>query len=182
MKTFKIPLSILGFFFFAALTAQDISNIPPSTTGNEIASETTEKTYSIYSNGKVIKNSVNITTTTSQEIMFEEEDRDKVEQDRVASKKKITKTVLIDNDGDDAYDEKIVFTYMGYNGSDFTLVSNDDQLKVAVDEGENLNIIESEVIVIGKLKSKKEAYVFTNHKGETVEFYIEDYESINRQE
>lgn len=181
MKTINKALSVLGVLAFSAATAQDISNMTsdPVSGNNEIVSETTEKTYSIRSNGKVIKNSVKVTTTTSQEIMFKEEDRDKVEQDRVTPKKKITKTVLIDNDGDEQYDEKIVFSYMADSDSDFTLVSNDDQLMVAVDEGVDLKIIQSEVITLGKLKSNKEAYVFINEKGETVKFYIEDYESMN---
>jgi hypothetical protein len=170
----------VGLLAFSVASAQDTSNMAsdPATGNNEIGSETVEKTYSIHSNGQVIRNSVRVTTTTSQEILLEEEDKDKVEQDRVTPMKRITKTVLIDNDDDEQYDEKIVFSYMAVNDSDFTLVSNDDQLMVAVDEGENLNIIESEVITLDNLKSNKEAYVFTNEKGETVQFYIEDYKSM----
>ncbi len=181
MRTIKIAVCALIMLSLSAISAQETSNMTSeSTTGNrEIGSETTEKTYSIYSNGQVIRNSVKVTTTTAQEIMLDEGDEGLVEQDRVNPKKKITKTVLIDNDGDDSYDEKIVFSYMANNDSDFTLVSNDDQLMVAVDEGENLNIVESEVIAIDKLKSNKEAYVFTNDKGDSVEFFIEDYESMN---
>ncbi|WP_297762429.1 hypothetical protein [uncultured Muriicola sp.] len=58
-----------------------------------IALETTEKTYKLYEDGELIKNTVRINTAQTQEMQFENEDKGKVDQDRVFPKKTIYKTV-----------------------------------------------------------------------------------------
>jgi hypothetical protein len=118
----------------------------------------------------------------SQEMMFSKEDEGKIDQERVQPGKKITKTVLIDNDDDDEYDEKIIFSYMGNTRTDFTLVTNDDEILVALEDGENLKVMESESITISNLKTGKEAYVFTSNSGENVEFYIENYSTLGEKD
>jgi len=169
MKNLKITLSLMTVFAMSSISAQET---------RKIADETAEKTYKIISNDKVIKNSVKVNTTINQEMAFAEEDKGKVDQRRVMPPKKITKTVLIDNNEDDAYDEKIVFSYMAHDKSDFTLVTNKDQVVVGIDEGENLKIQKSESINKKDLKESKEAYVFTKDDGEEVQFFIESYETL----
>ena len=171
MKILKFVLGMCCILWTSSFYAQE----------NKITEETAEKTYKIISNDKVIKNSVKVNTQISQEIEFAEEDEDKIDAKREFPPKKITKTVLIDNDEDDAFDEKIVFNYMSTYNSDFTLVTNGDDLVVGIDDGDNLNILESEKISKTDLKDIKEAYVFTNNNGEKVEFFIESYESLNEQ-
>ncbi len=180
MKKCNFLSVLLTLLFITAASSQDtgIQASGSSGGGDQLGTETTEKTYTIHAGGKVIRNSVKITTTISQDIMFEEEDENKVEQDQIKTPKKITKTVLIDNDADDDYDEKIVFSYFADSDSDFTLVSNDDELLVGVNDGDQLNIVASERITLSSLKSNREAYIFTNKQGKEVQFYIEDYETL----
>lgn len=169
MKTLKIVLGLVLAFSINGICAQET---------NQVTQETSEKTYKIMSNDKVIKNSVKVSTEVSQEVALSEEDKNKIDQTRVIPPKKITKTVLIDNDEDDAYDEKIVFSYVASSKTDFTLVTNEDEVVVGIDDGENLKILQSESINKNELKNKTEAYVFTDNDGQRVEFYIESYESL----
>ncbi len=180
MKINQFFTLVLMGLFTSLSSSQETGNLTTGSagSGDQVGTETTEKTYTIHANGKVFRNSVRITTTISQNIMFEEEDEDKVEQDQIKTPKKITKTVLIDNDEDDDYDERIVFSYMADANSDFTLVSNDDEILVGIDDGDQLNIVTSEQITISRLKNNREAYIFTNNQGKEVQFYIEDYETL----
>lgn len=181
MKTRNIILSTLLIAAVSITTAQEKTNEEMTTAQMErkIGSESIEKTYKIISNGKVVKNSVKINTTMGQPIAFKKEDDGKIDQDRVVPKKRITKTILIDSDEDDAYDEKIVFSYDSGSKEDFTLVSNEEEILIGLDEGENLNILESQSIDINSLNDGKEAYVFTHKNGKEIEFFIESYETLN---
>lgn len=172
MLKIKILLLLNCVWVVGIVSAQD---------NNKISSETVEKTYIVKSNGKVVKNSVKIKTERSQDIAFKEEDMGTIDQDRAVVPTKITKTVLIDSDDDDGYDEKIVFSYMAESDSDFTLITNNDEIMVALEEGENLNIIESVTIALKNLKSNQEAYIFTNKKGKNIEFFIENYVTLGKE-
>ncbi|MFT4830444.1 MAG: hypothetical protein ACI815_000078 [Psychroserpens sp.] len=166
MKYIKVLLSTLLLFSATFMLAQENS---------EMTSETTEKTYEVYANGELIRNSVKIQTMVSRDVLIEEEDKNKVNQDRVFQKKNVMKTVKIDNDSDNAYDEIIKFRYRADDKADFFLVTNDDEIMVAVDNGDKLEIVKSESIYKNKLKNKKEAYVITDDNGGEIELYIEDY-------
>jgi hypothetical protein len=174
MRALKITLFIFCLCVQAALSAQeaetDQTQVSPAE--NEIGMETTEKIYKVYNGKEVIKNSVKITTEMSQEMMFSKEDEGKIDQERVQPGKKITKTVLIDNDDDDEYDEKIIFSYRGNTRTDFTLVTNDDEMLVALEEGDNLKVMESESVTIANRLTGKEAYVCTSYSGDSVELSI----------
>lgn len=169
MKYIKILLSTLLIFSATQLFAQENS---------ELTSETVEKTYKVYENGELIKNSVKINTVVSSDVLMEPEDKSKVNQDRLYQKKKIMKTVKIDSDSDNAYDEIIKFSYKADAKSDFMLVTNEDEIMVAVDNGDKLEIVKSESIYKNKLKTNKESYVITDDKGNEIELFIEDYTSI----
>lgn len=169
MKFIKIFLSTVTLFSAAFMFAQENS---------DMTSETTEKTYSVYADGELIKNSVKINTMVSRDVLIKEEDKNKLNQDRVFQKKNVMKTVKIDNDIDNTYDEIIKFSYRADDKSDFMLVTNDDEIMVAIDNGEKLEIVKSESIYKNNLKSNKEAYVITDDKGNEVELFIEDYKSM----
>ena len=95
-------------------------------------------------------------------------------------KGKQIKSVLIDNDKDDAFDERIVFSYLATNSNaDFTLVTNNDKVVVAIDDGDNLKILESES-KLSKMEANKTAFVFTDQQGKEVEFFIESYDSLKQ--
>ncbi len=166
MRTIKILLSTAFIFSATFLVAQE---------NTDMTSETTEKTYKVYANGEMIKNSVKINTMVSRDVMIEAEDKQKLNQDRVFQKKNIMKTVKIDNNMDNSYDEIIKFRYRADDKSDFVLVTNDDEIMVAVDNGDKLEIVKSESIYKNDLKSNKEAYVFTDDKGNEIELFVEDY-------
>ena len=142
---------------------------------NKISSETVEKTYTVKTNDTIIKNSVKVNTTMSLEIMFAEEDEGKIDAKRVIPPKKITKTVLIDNDEDDHFDEKIVFSYRA--NSDFTLVTDNDEVVIAIEEGDQLQIIKS-LGVVKQGAAEKKAYVFTDGEGKEIDFLIESFETM----
>jgi len=181
MKRLNIIVTIFGLFTACTLSAQvdqSMSNMNSDKAGG-IASETTEKTYKLVMNDKVIKNSVKINTTKTQELMLDKDDSGMVNQDQKLPKENIVKTIRIDNDADDAYDELIKFHYRANATSDFVLISNNNQLMVALDDGDNLQILEDQSFDMDDVRNGKEAYVFTDNNGKNVEFFIEDYETLN---
>jgi len=179
MKQLKSLLSILGALALCNLTAQvnpQVDAMHPADGG--IASETTVKTYKLVKNDEVIRNSVKINTTTSEELLLDKSDKGMVNQDQKIPKKTIVKTIKIDNDGDDAYDEMIKFRYRANTTSDFVLVTNDDQIMVALDDGDNLRILEDQSFSKEDVANGSESYVFTDKNGKEVNFFIDDYESL----
>ena len=143
-----------------------------------VALETTEKTYKIYEDGEMIKNTVRINTAQTQEMQFQSEDKGKVDQDRVIPKKTIYKTVKIDLDEDDDFDEMIRFSYNADVTSDFVLLLNDNELYVALGEGENLMIMENTDLSKDALINGKEVFVFTDSNGSEISFKVEEYISM----
>ena len=125
---------------------------------------------------------VEVNTNRHSEIMMKDSDEGNINQNRVMDDmSKITKTVKIDNDKDEAFDEKIVFTYNSKSPEDFVLVSKKQNLMVAINKGENLEIVEDM-----KLKSKKDAnnkstYIFTDDKGKEIEFLVEEHSNMTNQ-
>lgn len=164
MKNLKIALASVLLFAGTTAIAQEGTE--------ETAKETTQKTYSFFEDGKKVENSVRITTIRKQAVMTEEEDKDKVNQTRKIPPKMIYKTVEIDKDSDDAFDEVIEFSYISESVSDFTLVSDKENILVAIEDGENLTIVEDMTISKNGLTDSKKSYVFTDKDGKEVEFYI----------
>ena len=171
MSLYKLNLSLL-------IMATTLNGLSAQESERQIASQTTEKTYRIKSSEQSTKNTVKIHTAISQQIDLAAKDEGKIDQKRVYPPKKITKTVLIDTDKDDAFDERIVFSYLATNSNaDFTLVTNNDKVVVAIDDGDNLKILESES-KLSKMEANKTAFVFTDQQGKEVEFFIESYDSL----
>lgn len=181
MKIIRRISFLLALGSLTALTAQEDLSVAAeeAVMGNTISKETTKRTYKIINGMEVIEYSVKVMTEIDQPMFFEDEDKGKINQDLVKGPKKIIKTVHIDIDGDDAYEEKIVFSYTADEKTDFILVTNEDEILVGVEDGENLKILESESITISGLKDPKESYIFTNNTGENVEFFIESYSVLN---
>lgn len=167
MNTIKITLASL-FFVSGALIAQEDNS--------EVLQTTTSKTYNVDMGDKTVKRTVEVTTERKNTIMHDEKDKDKIDQSRVMdSVATITKTVKIDNDEDDAFDEKIVFSYESKNPEAFVLVSHADELVVAIDEGKSLRIIENMNLKSKNSDGNKATYVFTDDNGKDVEFFVEEY-------
>jgi hypothetical protein len=104
------------------------------------------------------------------------EDKGQVNQDRVIPKKTIYKTVKIDLDQDEEYDEMIRFSYNADVKSDFVLLLNENELYVAVGEGENLVITENTDLTRDAVKNGKEVFVFTDDEGNRISFKVEEYQ------
>jgi len=147
-----------------------------------VAKETTKKTYKLYQDGELIKNSVLIETTRSQAVMLNIEDENKVNQERIIPPTVVVKTVKIDNDVDEFYDEIIKFSYTTNEKTDFTLVSTKDDLMVAVEDGENITILENMTISMDEAMSSKKAYVFTTNDGNEIQFKLESFEKMNQKD
>lgn len=140
---------------------------------------TTSKTYSINLGDKTVSRTVEISTKRATEVMTKKSDVGKIDQDRVVDgMAMITKTVRIDNDKDDAFDEKIVFSYNSKTPEDFVLISNKNELMVAIDNGENLRIIEDMTLKSKSNVENNTTYIFTNNKGNEIEFMVEEYTTM----
>ncbi|MFS4468335.1 hypothetical protein [Maribacter sp. 2210JD10-5] len=144
----------------------------------EALKTTTTKTYMIHKGDEVEKRTVEISTVRNNDIKLDENDSTKINQDRIVqSKSMITKTVKIDKDKDDAFDEKIVFSYKSATPEDFVLVSNDNELMVAIDNGENLKILENMSLKSKNSLGNNQAYIFTDNNGKEIEFMVEEYDN-----
>jgi len=134
------------------------------------------KTYTVNNGKEMVKRTVEISTMRNTVVRLDKEDSTKIDQSRVIDgMAKITKTVKIDNDADDAFDEKIVFTYNSETAEDFVLISNKNELAVAIDDGEHLKIIESMSLKSKNRLTDKQTYVFTDNNGKEIQFMVEEY-------
>ena len=172
-----ISLALLGLLTTSMGYAQESNTQeePRTKRIDTVALESTEKTYKLYEDGELIKNTVRINTVKTQEMQFESEDKGKVDQDRVIPMKTIYKTVKIDLDEDDDFDEMIRFSYNADVTSNFVLLLNDNELYVALGEGENLMIMENTDLSKDALNRGKEVFVFTDSNGTEISFKVEEY-------
>lgn len=145
-----------------------------------IATESKEKTYKLYKDGELIKNSVLIETTRNQAVMLNTEDKNNVNQSRVIPPTVVVKIVKIDNDADDNYDEIIKFSYTTNEKTDFTLISNSDDLMVAVEDGENISILKDMTINTKDAIEGKKAHVFITDNGNEIELKVESFEIMSQ--
>lgn len=140
----------------------------------EKQAETTIKTYTVKTAKGTVQHKVEVTTAMDRPVELADKDSQKVDQERVIPKEKtITKTVNIDNDADDAFDERIVFSYNADENQDFVLLSDKDKLTVAVDKGSDLQILEDSTMKEIPNRDKK-TYIFTDENGKKVEFVVQE--------
>ncbi|WP_405396862.1 hypothetical protein [Maribacter sp. Asnod2-G09] len=169
MKMKTIYMSIAGLFLMTGTLLAQNQN-------QEVLDTKISKSYTINDGKKLVKNTVVITTKRLNTVENAEKDQGKVNQDRVVdSVSTIIKIVEIDNDDDDAFDEKIVFSYESKTPEDFVLVSKNDELVVAMNEGENLKIVENLSLKSKAALDNKTTYIFTNEHGENLEFLVQEY-------
>jgi hypothetical protein len=181
MKRIKVVLGILAMLSIFIVKSQEKSVAPvKSEASQDVSTETIEKTYTIRSSTKVFKNSIKVRTDMSQEMLFDEKDKGKVDQAQVIPKKMITKTVQIDDDEDGEYDVQISFSYSAAHAKDFVLVRNRDEIYVAMEDGDELRIIENQRVHIADIKDDRESHVITDHDGTTLEFYIDEYKELDK--
>lgn len=174
-------LGILAMLSVFLVNSQDKNVVPAkSEESPDVSTETIEKTYTVRSSTGVFKNSIKVRTDMSQEMLFDEKDKGKVDKSQVIPDKMITKTIQIDDDEDEAYDVQISFSYSAAHSKDFVLVRNRDEIFVAMEDGDELRVIENQKIHITDLKDDREAHVITDDDGTTLEFYIDDYQDLDQ--
>ncbi len=143
---------------------------------------TTSKTYKINMGDTMEKRTVEVSTMRSTEVMTKDDQKENIDQDRnLDYKPMITKTVKIDNDKDDSFDEKIVFTYSSNTPEDFVLVSEDEELMVAIDNGEDLKIVKDMSLKSKNTSENKSTYIFTDKDGKDIEFLVEEHSTMSNQ-
>lgn len=169
MKIRTIYMSFTSLLFMTGMViAQENSQ--------EVLDTKISKSYTINNGKKLVRNSVEITTKRLNTIEHSKDDAGKIDQDRIVdSVSTIIKTVQIDNDEDDAFDEKIVFSYESETPEDFILVSKNNELVVALNEGDNLKIVENISLKSKEMIDDKTTYIFTNEQGENIEFLVQEY-------
>jgi len=139
---------------------------------NQVTNEITEKTLKIEKNGAVVENSVKISTEIRQAVMTDNDDKGKVNGDRIFPPKVVIKTVEIDNDDDQWYDEKIKFSYTTNNRTDLVVVTDKKDIMIAVEDGDNVTLLENQKMFIPN-NTDRTAYIYTDEQGNTIEFKIE---------
>ena len=147
----------------------------PQNSNREISEETTQKKYEMYEDGKLVKKSVKIHTSISQEIKFAKEDEGKIDARRIISPKTIVKTINIDNDIDDDYDEVISFSYTSDANKDFVFGTNDNEIFAAIENSKYLNIHNDAVMSEENLNTM---FVITNKEGKVLQLILEDHKSM----
>ncbi|MBT8237315.1 MAG: hypothetical protein HKP38_06290 [Croceitalea sp.] len=145
---------------------------------SDVSNETQTKTYTLYKNGEKVMNKVKIETSKSQAVMLDQDDKGNVNQDRIDPPTVVVKTVKIDNDTDDQFDELIKFSYLTRTPSDFTLVSSESNIMLAVEEGENLTILEDRFISKENMDFSQRAYIYTTDDGQKLEFTVKSFENM----
>jgi len=95
------------------------------------------------------------------------------EEANVYPPKTVMKTVQIDNDADSKYDETIKFSYITNDRTDFTLITDRDDILIAIEDGENLTVLENQKIFKANQQNKT-SYIYTDDNGKRVEFRTEE--------
>ncbi|NKI32271.1 hypothetical protein [Croceivirga thetidis] len=163
MNTIKLVISVTLLLLAINAPAQELPN--------EGTTEVTEKTFTMKNGEETIENSVRITTSVKQAVMIDKNNND-VNRKRIYPPKLVVKTVEIDNDTDNLYDEKIEFSYLTNERTDFTLISSEEDIMLVVEEGENVTVLENQRLFKTN-QDNRTTYVYTSEDGDKIEFRIE---------
>jgi len=165
MNSIKTSIASILMVSTLGLKAQET----PTETTNEV----TEKVLKIKQNGTEVINSVKISTEITQAVMTSAEDKGEINGKRIYPPKTVMKTVQIDNDADSQYDETIKFSYITDDRTDFTLITDRNEIMIAVEDGDNVTVLENQKVFKANQQNKT-SYIYTDDKGERLEFRIED--------
>ena len=133
MKNFKNLFLAITFFVPFTFFAQETE------VENELTKETLVKTYKVEKGNMTIPYKVKIENKIEQPIKLEEEDKHKLNQDRIVeTDEMITKSIWIDSDVDDLYDNYIELSYVKEADKDFIIESSDKGFVIKV-RGKEMN-------------------------------------------
>jgi len=102
----------------------------------DVTDETIVKTVQVKEDGKIIEKKVKVNTVQKQEVKIDPKDRYKLNGYRMDTPVKVTKTVMVDNDGDPQYDTKTKVTYYKFNEVDYAFVPDEKGFIVSVKKGD----------------------------------------------
>lgn len=102
MKKLFLTATVFGF---GALFAQQ--NVAQT----DFIKTTTEGKVKVLENNKWTTKKVKIVTLKEQNVVFDEKDRYKLNQDRINTSPEVTKIVMTDNDYDNHYDQAYITSY-----------------------------------------------------------------------
>jgi len=85
----------------------------------EVKEEVEVKTVKVKDNEKTTENKVKVVTRETSDIVFDEEDKNKMDKDRIPSTTKVEKKVYVDNDASDSYDILTSETYYKINDGNY---------------------------------------------------------------
>ncbi len=152
--------------FFGTLYAQSPSR--------EISKETTEKKYHMYEEGQLVEKSIKIYTVIRQDVKFDTLVDNQIDANRIKTPKEITKTVRIDNDSDDDYDETVKFSYTSNADKTFLVNVNDEEIFSALENSNYLNVKDN---VDLSEENLNHMIVITDSNGKVIQLVMEKYES-----
>jgi hypothetical protein len=133
---------------------------------------TSSKTVTINKGDEVFQRTVEVSTMENEDgALYNMKNGNNSEN----SKPLITKMVKIDNDRDAAFDEKIVFSYRAYTPEDFVLISEGNNMMVAVDDGQDLSIKQDMNLMTKDVSNAVETYVFTDENGKKIQFIVKEH-------
>ncbi|HEA23346.1 MAG TPA: hypothetical protein ENH87_20885 [Pricia antarctica] len=142
----------------------------------EISEETTEKNYTFYEDGKPVKKSIKISTTISQDVVFDTLVGNDINASRIRTPKSITKVVNINNNADPDYDETIQFSYTSDASKDFLLEVNDKEIFKALEDSKYLNVTDNKNLSEQNLN---DLIIITDTHRNVIKLVLEEYQSNN---
>jgi len=123
----KNILSILSLSLLTTLT------LSAQADNKGTLSSTIKKTFTIKTDGTETQYNVKILETRNYPMAWKEEDRGKVNQDRMTTAAKVTKMIAVDNDSDNEYEQYFVLKYRKSSADTFEVVATKDGFAVMVD-------------------------------------------------
>ncbi len=125
----KIAITVLATIVCGSVFAQHAPT--------EIKKETEIKSIAFKEGAKISEGKMKIVTKESSNVVLDEKDAFKVNQDRVPATRKIEKTVMIDNDQDTAYDIKTKETFYINEGDTYRFSSSATGFDMAYSDDED---------------------------------------------
>ena len=125
MKTIKCILLVTFLFVGITSQAQD---------GELGMKAMTKKTFQYEKDGQMIPYEIRIFENRKFEVKLKEEDKGKLNQERVITPAKVSKLIFVDNDGDKDYDRYIVLRYPKDANDSFELEQTERGFAVKVDK------------------------------------------------
>ena len=110
LKIMKRIIVVIALVSFIGLNAQEKPK--------EVLKESKTKIIRVKENGKIVEKKIMVSTTKTNDVKLNPGDVNKTNQKRIVDTPvKVSKDILIDNDDDMSFDERIEYSYVDYNGT-----------------------------------------------------------------